>query len=347
MISKRDKISYFAWLLLGTFFVFSALTKGLDFFAVSAKIQDYARMFNVSVPKIFYGIGSISLVGAELLIGLLLIKGILRRFIFFCSLILLIFFLILTFYVALSDRFEDCGCFGSVLSATPWMSFVKNVFLLIVAIIAYPQSLHNTKFEYKDLIICVGLVIFLCCSSMFSQPLIDSSKYRSGKRIPINTDTATSIDVEFERDTVLHASSFGVCRHMDEKSVFEILQALNGKNTKPVILTSKIPRDIDSDIYRHAVVGFIDNNVLNNIIFTDFAIVTIDDNFLIVRKWQKDCFDIQFYNSYKRNCFSWERVLYMLAWFGNLMISIYYLAISIKRGCRKTHQRVGKINNFL
>lgn len=341
-MGTQGKVSYFAWLFLGAFFVFSALAKGLDFFAVSAKIQEYARIFNVNVPKILYGIVSITLIGTELLIGLLLIKGILRRYVFFCTLTLLIFFFILTFYIAISDRIEDCGCLGSVLSTTPWLSFVKNVALLLVAIIAYPQSLHKTSIQYIDFTVCTCLVMLLCFFSMFYQPLIDSSRFRLGEKIIINEDIPTSIDVDFYTDTVYDMSSFGVCRHMDEKSVLEITQTFNKINAQPVIITSTIPKDIKSDIYEHVIVGFMDNTTLNNIISTEYCIITLDNNSSIIRKWQKDYFNLQFYNPYENNSDSLGRMLYMIIWFANLVYAIYFIIISIKRGCRKTYKRVGK-----
>jgi len=345
-MSKLRKISYFAWIFLGAFFVFSALAKGLDFFSVSSKIQDYARIFNVTVPKMLYGIGSMALIGAELTIGLLLIKGIFRRYVFFSTLVFLIFFLISTLYVAVSGGLEDCGCFGSVLSATPWMSFTKNVILLLFVILAYPQTLHKTPFKYSDLIICICLTLLLCGSSAFNQPLSDSSKYSVGDKLYINAETQTSIDVDFLPYQKVEISTLGIIRNLNDKSTPELIEALTKTNIKPVVITSMVPKDVDVDIYEHAIVGFMDNTTLNNLISTEFGIITLDNNASIVHKWQKDYLNLQFYTQYKNNHLSFGRIMYMLIWIAILVWSTYSIIVSIKRECRKTHQRVGNLKTI-
>lgn len=336
---RKSKISYYAVLFLGVIFVFSALTKSLDFFAVSSKIQDYTRIFGLEVPDIYYGVGSIILVGTELLLGMLLIQGIFNSYVFYCTVIILTFFTILTFYTGITDGFEDCGCFGSVLSTNSWVSFVKNLILVSITIIAYPQSLCKSSFKYGYLFLSVSLVLLLCGFSIFSQPIIDSSKFRKGDKFLIDEYTKKSIDIEFYTDTIVDDySRLVICRRLNEKSASEILYCLTDKESTPVILTSTIPQEINPQIFKHAIVGFMDNAVLNRIISSELGIILLDDEFMITNKWQKDYLNIQSYNRDNESGYISYRVIYLIIWILNLIFSIFYLYISIVRGCRKTHK---------
>lgn len=137
---KSGKLSYFLLLLIGAIFVFSALAKGLDLFAVTAKINDYANILNITIPGSLSEIGGMCLIAIELIMGLCMIRGIYSKLIFYGTIILLLFFLCLTLVVAVSGRFEDCGCFGSVYEGSPLMSFVKNVILVIFTLLTYNSS---------------------------------------------------------------------------------------------------------------------------------------------------------------------------------------------------------------
>lgn len=345
-MAKFEKTSFFAWLFIGAFFVFSALSKSLDFFAVSAKIQDYVRLVNVAVPVIICEVGSMILISTELIIGLLMIRGILRQQVYICMICLLSFFLLLTLYIALSGKFEDCGCFGSVWSATPWMSFIKNVILLLIATIAYPQSLQASSFKYPGLIICICLSLSLCVVSAFNQPLVDSSKFSIGDKLSINTESQASIDVDFIPDTLVKISRFGIVRKIDGQSTSKIIHSLEKNHTQPVIITSLIPKSINEEIYNDAIVGFIDNTTLSNLISSEFGIITLDDNATIIDKWQKSNINPMPYNTHYSNSCSLSRIAYMIIWGSILVYSIYWVFLTIMRGCRKTHQRVGT-NSFI
>lgn len=331
----KERVSYITWLFLGVFFVFSAMVKDLDFFSVVVKVQDYARLFHISVPKAFYGIGAIVLIGTELTIGFLLIIGIFRRgtFILMCALV--IFFLVLTFYTAISGKLDDCGCFGTFWATTPWISFIKNVVLLLLAMVAYPQTSHKTPFRYSDLTICTGCVLVLCGFSLFNQPLKDSSKFSVGNNLYINTGSHSSIDVDFIPDSEVDISCIGVIRRMDDEVASEILQMLTTENRKPTIITSSIPKDVTPDIYNHATVGFMDNNTLNQLMSSEGGIITRDEKSRIIYKWQKDCFNFQSYKHDEVNKYSFGELTYGFIWSSVLFFSIYILVSSIMRGLPK------------
>lgn len=343
---KSDKVSYFAGLFLGAFFVFSALAKGLDVFAVSAKMQDYARVFDFQLPNVVYGLGALFLIGIELMIGLLLIKGVYRRFVVSLTLILLISFLILTFFVAILGDFNDCGCFGSVVSTSPWMSFAKNLILLILAILSYPWASDEIQSNSSDLFVCIFLPLILCGLMVFNQPLMDASKFCVGDRLSINTEARGAIDVDFLSEPVLGVRNIGIIRHMDDKSVTEVLDNIADRKPKPIVLTSTIPTEVPTSVYEYAIVGFIDNSVLNSLISSEYGIIMLDSNATIISKWQKDQLNLQ---SPKTDLAYSQiaRTAFILVFIVIGITAIYITIRSIMRGCRKTHQRVGNKKQLL
>lgn len=283
------------------------------------------------------------LIGSELMIGLLLIKGIFRRTMFFCTLFFLTFFLFLTFFTAVSGKFYDCGCFGSVMPTSPWISFVKNFILILLLIFTYPFTKQRTPFKYSDFFVCLCLTLLLCFSSAFNQPLVDSSKYRVGDNLYINSENLKSIDVDFIPYQEFKLSEFGIIHNLNDKSSPELIESLNKISIKPIVITSMAPKEVDYKLYEHVIVGFMDNSILNNLISTDFGIITLDDNATIIQKWQKDYLGLQVYNQRQDKGLSFVRITYLLTWITIFVWSIYLITISIKRECRKTRQRVGKI----
>lgn len=338
---KFKRLSFITRLILGLIFVISALTKGLDIFAVSAKISDYAEIFGIAVFPVILGIGSIVLVGMELIIGLLLIKGIYSRQLFIVIVSLLTFFIILTLYAAVSGRLEDCGCFGSVFKTSPWLSFIKNIILMAMAIMTYSQTFYKSQYKCSEVIFCFGSVLIMCVCSAFSQPLKESSNFGVGKQIYINTNAITSIDVDYISTKVTDLSNFGIIRHIDDRSLSEMLQIFENSDLKPVILTSIIPKGIDFDAYKHVAFGVVDNIVLNNLLSTEYGIFVLDDKSSIIKKWQKDYLNLQSYKHSRDDNISVGRMIYMSVWIMILIQAIYFLIESIMRGSRKTHQRVG------
>ncbi|MEJ7666103.1 MAG: MauE/DoxX family redox-associated membrane protein [Hymenobacter sp.] len=50
---------------------------------------------------------------------------------------LLVFFTFLTFIPAAFNKVTDCGCFGDFVKLTPWTSFAKDVFLLVLWVVVF------------------------------------------------------------------------------------------------------------------------------------------------------------------------------------------------------------------
>jgi len=127
-----------AWALLGALFIFSGLVKLNDPVGTAYKLEAYFEVFAVDFGSFFLYFRStartlsIVLSSLEVILGVaLLLRWYLRQTLW-VLLALLVFFAFLTFYSAAFNKVTDCGCFGDFIKLTPWVSFFKNVFLLVL-----------------------------------------------------------------------------------------------------------------------------------------------------------------------------------------------------------------------
>lgn len=121
--------------IVGATFLFSGFVKSVDPLGFTYKIQDYliefdlVSLFPLALPA------SIFMVVAELLVGILLLLGVYRKFSTVVVTIFMAVFLPMTLWIALYNPVEDCGCFGDALIISNWETFYKNVVLSIGAVV--------------------------------------------------------------------------------------------------------------------------------------------------------------------------------------------------------------------
>jgi len=102
----------------GLVFVFSGFVKAVDPAGSAIKFEEYFEAFHLG----FLGFSamplSILLSSAELMIGLNMVFKVRIRFTAWLMLIFMIFFTLLTFFLAIGNPVSDCGCFGDALKLT-------------------------------------------------------------------------------------------------------------------------------------------------------------------------------------------------------------------------------------
>ena len=103
-------------------------------------------------------------------------------------LLLIIFFAFLTFYSAYFNVVQTCGCFGDAIPLTPWQSFSKDLFLLllILALFSNRRRIHplftaktGDRLLWASAIISVGLGLY----TYNFLPVIDFLPYKVGANI--------------------------------------------------------------------------------------------------------------------------------------------------------------------
>ncbi|MBD0333022.1 MAG: DoxX family protein, partial [Chitinophagaceae bacterium] len=131
---------------------------------------------------------SVVMITLEIVAGVALLIGWMRRFILYLLLVLIVFFTFLTGYAYLSGKFTDCGCFGECLPITPLTSFIKDVVLLLLIILLiigqkYITPLFTQRARSVLLTTSVVAAIVLQWYVLNYLPLVDCLPFRKGNNI--------------------------------------------------------------------------------------------------------------------------------------------------------------------
>ncbi|MGI4740943.1 MAG: BT_3928 family protein [Janthinobacterium lividum] len=186
------------WALLGIVFIFSGLIKLNDPVGTAFKLEEYFEVFAVDLPSLagFFDwfkdqsrFLSIALSSLEVILGVaLLLRWYLRRTLYIL-LALLVFFGFLTFYSAFFNKVTDCGCFGDFLKLTPWTSFAKDLFLLVLwGVVFTGQRFLRRRFVQgtaglMTMTIASALAIGIGVRALGHLPYFDFLPYKVGNDI--------------------------------------------------------------------------------------------------------------------------------------------------------------------
>ncbi len=165
----------------GALFIFSGWVKAIDPLGTAYKMEQYFAEFKVTfsqtslkgIADIFPVFAEYAIVFAvimivlEIVLGIMLLFGIFQKFTAWTFFLLILFFTFLTGftyltgyvpegvnffsfsqwgdYVETNMKVTDCGCFGDFIKLKPKVSFLKDIFLLIPAIlfILFNKSLYS------------------------------------------------------------------------------------------------------------------------------------------------------------------------------------------------------------
>jgi len=124
-------------LIVGMVFIFSGFVKAVDPLGSAYKFADYFTAFKLGFLEFLALPLGIFLSAFELVLGIILILGYRRKTMFTVLMWFMSFFTLLTFILALFNPVTDCGCFGDALILTNWLTFFKNMVLMVFVLILY------------------------------------------------------------------------------------------------------------------------------------------------------------------------------------------------------------------
>ena len=170
--SVNQSAPWWLWacrIFVGLLFIFSGLIKINDPLGFSYKLQEYFAVFHILFLNSWALAIAIILCSMEITLGFALLIGVRPVKIAWGLLLLIIFFAFLTFYSAFFHVVETCGCFGDAIVLTPWQSFSKDLFLLVLIVVLFANRKKITpvfrpKIGDRFLIgaaivsVCIGLV---------------------------------------------------------------------------------------------------------------------------------------------------------------------------------------------
>lgn len=200
-------MKYFIWfcrIIIGVLFIFSGYVKAVDPIGMQYKLEEYFEVFHMDffIPYALYF--SILLNALEIVLGIFTLLGIRMVQTAWLLVLIIVFFLFLTGYSAVTNKITDCGCFGDAIKLSTWATFYKNVIFLglIIPIFLWRNNIEplfnktfSNIFYYGSIIACLGLEWY-CLQHL---PIIDFRPYKVGNDIR----EQMSIPVGAPRDSVV------------------------------------------------------------------------------------------------------------------------------------------------
>ena len=238
-----------AWFLLGALFIFSGLIKLNDPVGTALKLEEYFDVFAGDLPALdglFRSLGSSSrllsilLTSLEVILGVaLLLRWYLRQTLW-VLLALLVFFTFLTFYSAALNKVTDCGCFGDFVKLTPWTSFAKDLFLLLLWFVVFSNqrflrhSFVRGTAGIMTMTFVTAIAIGIGVRALGHLPYFDFLPYKVGNNIGqlMKPAQPARYNYTFERNGETKVfSAFPT----DTTWKYKSMQTLNSKESTPVI----------------------------------------------------------------------------------------------------------------
>ena len=106
---------HIARILLGLVFIFSGFVKGVDPWGMAYKFTDYFNAWGMDSLTSFALPLGILLSATEFAIGIALVFNVFISLTSILAVLMMSFFTVLTFILALTNPVTDCGCFGDAL----------------------------------------------------------------------------------------------------------------------------------------------------------------------------------------------------------------------------------------
>lgn len=179
----------FSRIFTGLVFLYSGFVKAVDPMGSAYKFSDYFDAFHIPFLKPLAIVFSVVLFTMELVVGFNLLVGIRIKLTSWVLLIVMGYFTILTFILALTNPVSDCGCFGDAVILTNWETFWKNIVLLGPTLVIFiernkHQPYFKPPFEYSLSIVVGILVILFSLKCILTMPWLDFRPYIVGTYIP-------------------------------------------------------------------------------------------------------------------------------------------------------------------
>ena len=183
----RFLLALFRILFALTFIVSGAL-KLLDPVGTGLIVKEYLDFMRLSaLEPAAIGLG-MALAVTEFTIGICILGGLRIRIIAWVTLIMTAGFTLLTLYLMLFNPISDCGCFGEAIHLTNTQTFLKNVVLLVLAILIFLGRKRATRvapawLEWTFIGIFAVLALAVSIRALATIPQVDFTAYRVGNSL--------------------------------------------------------------------------------------------------------------------------------------------------------------------
>lgn len=204
--------SYAVWLLrviTGATFIVSGWAKCVDPAGFVYKIKEYLAAWNMSdvfaVDIILITAVAISLF--ELVTGVLLATGCMKRAATVCGLAMMTFMLPLTIYIYVADPVSDCGCFGDLIILSNGITLLKNVVItafLILLLVGgkMVKPLVRPSLQWLVIAVTTAYGLTLAIIGWQFQPVVDFRPWPVGAEFPSESVSESQPTYVYTKDGI-------------------------------------------------------------------------------------------------------------------------------------------------
>lgn len=258
----------FSRVILGIVFIFSGFVKAVDPLGSAYKFADYFTAFKLGFLEFFSLPLAILLAAFELVLGISLILGYRRKIVYLLLLWFMLFFTVLTFFLAIFNPVSDCGCFGDALILTNWQTFLKNVVLMVFVGVLFlgRKSETDTRHFFAEWSVLILIYAGATCFSIWNfrhLPMIDFRPYNVGTVISSEMEIPEGAPVD-EYETIL------IYRHRDDGKEQRFTISDYPKDTSSWDFVSSdsrlISKGYEPSIHDFALVDNYGNNLVDKIL---------------------------------------------------------------------------------
>ena len=174
----KNKLKRAIQIIAGIIFIASGATKAIDSQSFSNLISAYGFDWAGNIAPIISS--------AEIILGLCLMMNILPKATALAATVVTIFFTLGFTYAFFFRGIEDCGCMGSLVQASPSISFTRNILLIIGCAWIYRDGENTdtrTKGWKKLIVYIVGGISLYLAGYTLGNPLVQKDKIKVGEQI--------------------------------------------------------------------------------------------------------------------------------------------------------------------
>ena len=191
MKKAHHRLRRFCAILIGLVFLASGLLKLLDPVGTGLIVSEYLKFFHMGFLQwAAKGFGMV-LSLLEAITGAALVSGVYRRLTAAVTSFLILFFTIITLILWIANPVMDCGCFGEAIHLTHLQTLLKNVVLLVLAVIAFiPFQNFGVPRKRKKIAFALAALslVFALCYNARHLPMIDFTEFAPGAELFASLD---------------------------------------------------------------------------------------------------------------------------------------------------------------
>ena len=195
MKKAHHRLRRFCAVVIGLVFLASGLLKLLDPVGTGLIVGEYFKFFHLGfLQGASKGFGMfLSLL--EAVTGAALVSGVYRRLTAAVAAILVLVFTAITFILWIANPEMDCGCFGEAVHLTHGQTLLKNVVLLVLAVVAFvPFQNFGVPRKRKKVAFALAALslVFALWYNARHLPMIDFTEFAPG------TELFASLDNDYQ-----------------------------------------------------------------------------------------------------------------------------------------------------